>query len=71
MEVYLCHMMFYRAVSMLHLDRFVGQCDMLYVVTCIGTLVGAICFSHVVKHYAFPFEETKCSLFLGGFKEKT
>ena len=71
MEIYLCHMMFYRVVSMIHLERFVGQCDMLYVVTCCGTLVGAICFSHVVKYYVFPFLEKKCPLFLGGFKEKT
>ena len=70
MEIYLCHMMFYRVVSMLHLDRFIGQCDMLYVVTCIGTLVGAICFSHVVKYYVFPFVDKKYSLFLGGFGKK-
>ena len=55
MEIYLCHMMFYRVVSMIHLDRFIGQCDVLYVMTCIGTLIGAICFSHIVKYYVFPF----------------
>ena len=71
MEIYLCHMMFYRVVSMIHLDKFIGQCDVLYVVTCIGTLIGAICFSHVVKYYVFPFVEKKYPLFLGGFKEKT
>ena len=59
MEIYLCHMMFYRVVSMMHLDRFVGQCDVLYVVTCIGTLVGAICFSHVVKYYSLPWVKNK------------
>ena len=57
MEIYLCHMMFYRVVGMIHLDKFIEQCDVLYVVTCIGTLIGAICFSHVVKYDVFPFVE--------------
>lgn len=26
---------------------------MLYVATCIATLIGAICFSHVIKYYVF------------------
>lgn len=55
MEIYLCHMMFYRVVGMLHLDRFILQCDMLYISTFIVTLAGAICFSHIVKNYMFPF----------------
>ena len=70
MEIYLCHMMFYRVVGMIHLDKFIGQCDVLYVVTCIGTLVGAICFSHIVKYNVFPFMEKKSSIFLGGFEKK-
>jgi len=70
MEIYLCHMMFYRVVSMIHLDKFIGQCDVLYVVTCIGSLIGAICFSHIVKYDVFPFMEKKSSFFLGGFGKK-
>ena len=54
MEIYLCHMMFFRVASMLHLDRFIGQCDVLYVVTCMVTLAGAMIFSHIVKYYVFP-----------------
>ena len=50
MEIYLCHMMFFRVASMLHLDKFIHNNDMLYVATCIATLIGAICFSHVIKY---------------------
>lgn len=71
MEVYLCHMMFYRVASMLHLDRFCADNDVLYVVNCIATLIGAICFSHVVKYYVFPFMKKKYSHFLGSSAEKT
>lgn len=53
MEIYLCHMMFFRVASMLHLDKFIHNNDMLYVATCIATLIGAICFSHVIKYYVF------------------
>lgn len=34
---------------------------MLYVATCIATLIGAICFSHVIKYYVFPFVGSKLS----------
>lgn len=37
MEIYLCHMMFFRVVSMLHLDKFIHNNDILYVATCIAT----------------------------------
>lgn len=64
MEVYLCHMMFYRVVSMLHLERFCANHDLLYVMTCLATLAGAICFSHIVKYYVFPFGERKLKFIL-------
>ena len=50
MEIYLCLMMFYRVASMLHLDKFIHNNDILYVATCIMTLIGAICFSYVIKY---------------------
>ena len=62
MEIYLCHMMFFRVASMLHLERFVHQQDVLYVLTCIATLIGAICFSHVVKYYVFPWLGNRISI---------
>lgn len=36
-------------------DKFIAQSDVLCVVTCIVTLMGAICSSHVVRCYVFPF----------------
>ena len=59
MEIYLCHMMFFRVASMLHPDKFIHNNDMLYVATCIATLIGAICFSHVIKYYVFKRIENK------------
>ena len=59
MEIYLCHMMFYRVSSVLHLERFIQNNDMLYVATCLTTLIGAICFSHIIKNYVFKRIENK------------
>mgnify|MGYP000133348291 FL=1 len=59
MEIYLCHMMFYRVSSMLHLEKFIHNNNMLYVATYIATLIGAICFSHVIKYYVFKRIENK------------
>lgn len=54
MEVYLCHMMCFRAVEMLHLERFIDQADVLYWLSCIMTLAIAITFSHIVKYKVLP-----------------
>lgn len=62
MEIYLCHMMFYRVVEKFQIDKVVHQCDILYVATFLVTLAGAICFSHIVKFYVFPFVEKKFEL---------
>lgn len=64
MEISLCDMMFYRVASMLHLERFIHDNDMLYVATCITILIGASCFSHVVKYYVFPFMENKYDYYM-------
>ncbi len=69
MEIYLCHMMFYRVACMLHIDRFIHQCDALYVITFIVTLAGAICFSHFVKYYIFPFSEKFLKRILSCFRK--
>ena len=63
MEIYLCHMMFYRVASMMQLDKFIEQCDVLYAMTCIATLIGAVCFSHIVKYLVFPFVEKKYEVY--------
>lgn len=57
MEVYLCHMMAFRGVDMLHLSRIITQPDLLYWLTCILTLGGAIIFSHIVKYKVLPLVE--------------
>ena len=54
MEVYLCHMMFYRVACMLHLEKWTGDNNVLYVANCIVTIAGAVCFSHMVKYKVFP-----------------
>lgn len=50
MEIYLCHMVFFRVVEKVHLERYIGQQDVLYIVTSLLTLLGAVAFSHVVKY---------------------
>lgn len=57
MEVYLCHMMAFRGVEMLHLSRYIQQPDLLYWLTCILTLAAAIVFSHIVKYKVLPLIE--------------
>ncbi len=52
MEIYLCHMLFFRVVEKIHLEKLIDDVNALYVVTYIFTLGGAILFSHLVKYYA-------------------
>ena len=54
LEIYLCHMMAFRVVEKVHLENMIGNKDLLYVLTFLITLIGAIVFSHVVKFYLFP-----------------
>ena len=51
MEVYLAHMVVYRVVEKLRLEDFVGQRDALYAVVSLLTILGAVCFAHVVKYW--------------------
>ena len=50
MEIYLSHMLVYRAVERLHLENFITQHDPLYIVTSLLTIAGVICFAHVMKY---------------------
>lgn len=54
MEIYLCHMMSFWAVSMLHLSRYIQCPDVLYWMTCLLTLVVSVIFSHIVKYMFLP-----------------
>lgn len=51
MEIYLCHMLFFRVVSMVHFEKFIANENLFYVITVICTLVGAIIFSHICKFW--------------------
>lgn len=57
MEIYLCHMMAFRGVEMLHLSKYIQQPDILYWITCILTLAVAIVFSHIAKYKVLPLVE--------------
>lgn len=49
MEVYLCHMMFFRVVEKLHLEKHISNPDFVYWLTCALVLCGAIFFAIVWK----------------------
>lgn len=49
MEIYLCHMVFYRAVERLHLLYIVGNGVLGYIIACLLILVGAIIFSFAMQ----------------------
>lgn len=54
MEIYLSHMMSFRAVQFLHIDKYVENIYIVFWVTCLLTLCVAIVFSHVVKYLILP-----------------
>lgn len=51
MEIYLAHMVIFRVVEKFHLENYIHQNDILYVLTALLTLCGVICFAHIVKFY--------------------
>lgn len=55
MEIYLAHMVIFRVIEKVHLENYIGQPDMLYAVTSVLTLLGVICFAHVVKFYVLKY----------------
>lgn len=54
MEIYLCHMMVFRAIGKLHPERFVRDAQVLYWLWCALGLAGAIAFSWLVTEKVFP-----------------
>lgn len=54
LEIYLCHMMFYRVVERLHFENTIADRNILYIITFVVTLAGAIVFSHIIKFVVFP-----------------
>lgn len=55
MEIYLSHMMSFRAVQFLHISHYIHNTHLVYIITCSLTLVVAICFSHLVKYKFLPW----------------
>ena len=53
MEIYLCHMLVYRAIEKVDLSRYISSPDFLYMITVILTLSGAMIFSHIIKYVLF------------------
>lgn len=51
MEIYLSHMFIYRIVERVHLENFISQNNLLYIVTSLLTIAGVIGFSHIMKYY--------------------
>lgn len=54
MEIYLCHMVLFRVVEKMHVETFVTDCNLNYIITSFMTLVGAIMFSHAAKYWILP-----------------
>lgn len=54
MEIFLSHMMSFRAVQMLRISNYIHNVHITYILTCILTLAVAISFSHVVKFSVLP-----------------
>lgn len=54
MEIYLCHMVMFRMVEKVHIERFVADNNLNYITTLALTLIGAIIFSHIVKYRVLP-----------------
>ena len=50
MEIYLAHMVVFRVVEKVHLENYISQNDVLYIVTSLLTIIGVICFAHVMKY---------------------
>lgn len=54
LEIYLCHMMCFRAIEMAHLGQFIHNEVALYCTTLVLTFALAAGFSHIVKSIIFP-----------------
>ena len=49
MEIYLCHMLIFRAVELLHLEKIILNEYILFFITCILVISMAIAFSYFTK----------------------
>lgn len=51
MEIYLAHMVVFRVVDKIHMEKFIPQPDLYYVAVCVSVIGGVIVFAHVMKYY--------------------
>lgn len=51
MEIYLAHMMIFRIVEKLHIEKLISQPNLYYVSMCILVIGGVIIFAHVMKFH--------------------
>lgn len=51
MEIYLAHMVIFRVVEKLHIEKYIEQTDMLYVATSLLTICGVVSFAHILKYH--------------------
>ena len=54
MEIYLCHMVMFRVVAKVHLERFIENPHLLYWTWCAVGIAAAIVFSWGIKNWVFP-----------------
>ena len=54
MEIYLSHMMCFRAVEMIHLENYSDNIVVNYLISCVLTLAISIVFSHIIKYKVLP-----------------
>ncbi len=52
-------MLIYRVIEKVHLEKYISQNDILYIVTSILTICGVICFAHIMKYYVMNKVENK------------
>lgn len=51
MEIYLAHMVIFRIVERLHIEKFISQPDLYYISMCILVIGGVIVFAHIMKFH--------------------
>ncbi|MBS6984549.1 acyltransferase family protein [Paraprevotella clara] len=50
MEIYLCHMLMFRIVERIHLENFIQDENLLFIVTCVAGIGASVVFSYVVRN---------------------
>lgn len=54
LEIYLSHMVIFRAIEKVHLENYITQPDVLFITVLAATIIGTIIFSHITKNIIFP-----------------